>query len=100
MIRQASGLKSTRRGKMRNNIFKVLLTFLYLIFTLMLAFSLWFILVQIGSELFYSLYYSGEFSFSNINFMKALKSGIFCGLLAGSGCGWIHYRRYIHRKNR
>lgn len=85
---------------MRNNSFKLLLIFLYLIFTLMLVFSLWFILVQIGTEFFYSLYYSGGFSFSNINFMKAIKSGIFCGLLAGSGCGWVYYRRYGHSKNR
>ena len=85
---------------MRDNIFKVLLAIFYLIFALMLTFSLWFILVKIGSELFYSLYYSGKFSFSNIEFMKAIKSGIFCGLLAGSGCGCIYYLRYSHRKKR
>lgn len=79
---------------MRSNKFKWLFTFLCLNLALMLVFSLWFMLVQIGTEFFYSLYYAGKFSFSNINLIKAIKAGVFCGVLAGSGCWWIYYRRY------
>lgn len=82
---------------MRRNVFKWLFTFLYLNLALMLILPLWFMLVQIGTEFFCSLYYGGEFSFSNINFMKSIKAGLFCGFLAGSGCWWIYYQHY--RKN-
>ncbi|PBI81347.1 hypothetical protein EDF78_11775 [Rahnella sp. BIGb0236] len=82
----------------RNKNFRWLFAFLYLNLALMLVFPLWFMLVQIGTELFYSLYYAREFSFSDINFMKTIKAGVFCGVLAGSGCWWIYYQHY--RKNR
>ncbi len=83
---------------MRGNKLKWFIAFLYLNLTLMIVFSLWFMLVQIGTELFYSLYYSGKFSFSNIDFMKSIKAGLFCGVLAGSGCWWVYYQH--SRKNR
>lgn len=85
---------------MRNNKFKWLFTFVYLNLALMIAFSLWFMLVQIGTEFFYSFYYAGKFSFSNINFMKSIKAGAFCGTLAGSGCWWIYYKQYSKSRNR
>lgn len=77
-----------------------LFTFLYLNLALVLVFSLWFMLVQIGTEFFYSLYYSVNFSFLNINFIKAIKTGVFCGVLSGSGCWWIYYQRYRESKKR
>ena len=83
---------------MRASKFKYLLVFLYLNLVLMFVFPLGFMLVQIGTEFCYSLYYSGEFSLSNIQFNKAIKAGLFCGGLAGSGCWWIYYQHY--RKNR
>lgn len=83
---------------MRRRKFKWLLVFLYINLTLMIIFPLWFMLVQIGTELFYSFYYAGAFSFSNIDFMKSIKAGLFCGGLAGSGCWWIYYQHY--RKSR
>ncbi len=85
---------------MRMNKVKWLFTFLYLNLALMLIFTLWFMLVQIGTEFFYSLYYGGKFSFSNIDFMKSIKAGLFCGVLAGSGCWWIYYQRYRQSRNR
>lgn len=83
---------------MRKHKFKWLFVFLYLNLALMFVFPLWFMLVQVGTEFFYSLYYAGKFSVSNIDFIKAIKAGLFCGGLAGSGCWWIYYQH--HRKNR
>ncbi|BBJ69868.1 hypothetical protein ECC18A13_p11100 (plasmid) [Enterobacter sp. 18A13] len=85
---------------MRSSKFKYLFVFLYLNLALMLIFPLWFMLVQVGTELCYSLYYSGEFSFSNIHFNKTIKAGVFCGGLAGSGCWCIYYQHYRKNKNR
>lgn len=85
---------------MRNKKFRWLFIFLYLNLILMVIFPLWFMLVQIGTELFYSLYYAATFSLSNIAFIKAVKAGIFCGGLAGSGCWWIYYQHYRKNRNR
>lgn len=74
------------------NRFYFLIVFLYLNIALMIIFPLWFMLVQIITEFFCSLYYDGQFNLSNIHFMKAIKTGLFCGVLSGSGYFWLYYK--------
>ena len=83
---------------MKGKNFKWLIAFLYLNLSLMIVFPLFFMLVQIGTEYFFSFNHGDEFSFSNIIFMKAIKAGVFCGVFSGSGCWWIYYQH--HKKNR
>ncbi|ALX93081.1 hypothetical protein [Serratia fonticola] len=78
---------------MRDSKLRWFFVFLSLNLSLMIIFPLWFMLVQIGTELFHSLYYGKEFGFFDIAFAKAIKAGVFCGVLAGSGCWWIYFQR-------
>ncbi len=73
---------------------------IYLILASVLAISLSFILLQACVELFFLFFYNTPFKISNIDLLKCLKAGLFCGVLAGSGCWWIYYQHYQKNSNR